>query len=103
HISLVDIYLPYITQTQLTPLQIIQSLRPLLRNSHVPHSEPKSIIICLHDVQSMSEVGTLRAAKGLKKEIRVAASMRKSGEIMCGVRAVVVDVDIEGSMRSDTS
>ncbi|KAJ4466351.1 hypothetical protein C8R41DRAFT_926093 [Lentinula lateritia] len=114
HISLVDTYLPYITQTQLTPLQIIQSLLPLLRNPHVPHSEPKSIIICLpaaetrvglafHGVQSMSAVGTLRAAKVLRKEIRVAASMGKSGEMMRSVRVVVVDVDIEGFMRSDAS
>ncbi|KAJ3912641.1 hypothetical protein F5877DRAFT_14641, partial [Lentinula edodes] len=101
HISLVDTYLPYITQTQLTSLHIIQSLLPLLRNPHVPHSEPKSIIICLpaaetrvglafHSVQSMSTVGTLRAAKVLRKEIRVAARMGKSGEIMRGVRVVVV-------------
>ncbi|KAJ3888605.1 hypothetical protein GG344DRAFT_89863 [Lentinula edodes] len=114
HISLVDTYLPYITQTQLTPLQIIQSLLPLLRNPHVPHSDPKSIIICLpaaetrvgsafSGVQSMSAVGTLRAAEVLRKEIRVAASTGKSGEMMRGVRVVVVDVDIEDSMRSDTS
>ncbi|KAJ3905936.1 hypothetical protein F5879DRAFT_948473 [Lentinula edodes] len=51
----------------------------------------------------MREVGTLRAAKVLRKEIRVAASMGNSGEMMRGVRVVVVDVDIKGSMRSDTS
>ncbi|KAH7876247.1 uncharacterized protein C8R40DRAFT_1169372 [Lentinula edodes] len=87
----------------LTPLQIIQPLLPLLRNPHGLPAVKTRVGLAFSDLQSMREVGTLRAAKVLRKEIRVAASMGNSGEMMRGVRVVVVDVDIEGIMRSDTS
>ncbi|KAJ3924826.1 MAG: hypothetical protein NXY57DRAFT_1033393 [Lentinula lateritia] len=63
-------YLPYKTQTQLTPLQIIQPLLPLLRNPHGLPAVKTRVGLAFSDLQSMREVGTLRAAKVLRKEIR---------------------------------
>ncbi|KAJ8072632.1 hypothetical protein PM082_016191 [Marasmius tenuissimus] len=100
HISLPDAYLPYLTYTQITPLQVIQSLLPMLR--HVPASGKKSIIICLpatetrfglpfSAVQSMSAAGTLRAVEVLRREIGVAALTGKS-DTMKNIRVVAVEV-----------
>ncbi|KAK1218851.1 hypothetical protein PQX77_018467 [Marasmius sp. AFHP31] len=100
HINLPDAYLPYLTYTQITPLQVIQSLLPLLR--HVPASGKKSIIICLpatetrfglpfSAVQSMSAAGTLRAVEVLRREIGVAALTGKS-DTMKNIRVVAVEV-----------
>lgn len=100
HISFQDNYLSYLTQTQITPLQVIQSLLPLLR--HVPSSGKKTIIVCLpatetrfglpfSSVQSMSAVSTMRAVEVLRREISVAAMAGKS-ETMKNIRVVAIEV-----------
>ncbi|KAK0196748.1 hypothetical protein F5146DRAFT_1012805, partial [Armillaria mellea] len=93
HISLQSDYLTYLTATQITPLQVIQSLLPLLRN--VPSKGKKPIIVCLpatdarvglpfSALQSMSAAGTLRA-------VEVAALTGKT-EAMRNISVVVADV-----------
>ncbi|KAL0573406.1 hypothetical protein V5O48_008554 [Marasmius crinis-equi] len=100
HVSLHNAYLPYLRYTQITPLQVIQSLLPLLR--HVPASGKKSIIVCLpatetrfglpfSAVQSMSASGTMRALEVLRREISVAAMTGKS-DTMKNIRVVAVEV-----------
>ncbi|KAF5388945.1 hypothetical protein D9757_005154 [Collybiopsis confluens] len=104
HISFSHTYLPYLTATQVTPLQIIQSLLPLLRNVHVPNrrDDKKSIVVCLpatetfmglpfSAIQSMSAIGTLRAVEILRREINVASITGKS-EMMKNVKVVEVNV-----------
>ncbi|KAG7448086.1 uncharacterized protein BT62DRAFT_930169 [Guyanagaster necrorhizus] len=100
HISLQSDYLPYLTSTQITPLQVIQSLLPLLRN--VPSKGKKPIVICLpatdarvglpfSSLQSMSAASTLRAVEVLRREIQVAALTGKT-EAMRNISVVVADV-----------
>ncbi|KAK0239750.1 hypothetical protein EDD85DRAFT_823179 [Armillaria nabsnona] len=100
HISLQSDYLTYLTATQITPLQVIQSLLPLLRN--VPSKGKKPIIVCLpatdarvglpfSSLQSMSAAGTLRAVEVLRREIQVAALTGKT-EAMRNISVVVADV-----------
>lgn len=115
HISLQDTYIPYLTATQITPLQVIQALLPLLRTGSARSRDKgkKSIIICLPatdarvglpfaSVQAMSASGTVRAAEVLRREIRVAATTERS-ESMQNINVVVVDVgafDIGSSFKS---
>ncbi|KAG7089696.1 hypothetical protein E1B28_011351 [Marasmius oreades] len=100
HVSFQDAYLPYLTHTQVTPLQVIQSLLPLLR--HVPSAGKKSIVVCLpatetrfglpfSSIQSMSAAGTMRAVEVLRREISVAAMTGKS-ETMKNIRVVAIEV-----------
>ncbi|KAK7467386.1 hypothetical protein VKT23_004442 [Stygiomarasmius scandens] len=100
HISLQDHYIPYLNATQITPLQVIQSLLPLLRN--MPSKGKKSIIVCLPatearvglpfaSINSMSAAGTLRAVQVLRREINLAALTGKS-ETMKNIKVVAVDV-----------
>ncbi|KAF9267632.1 hypothetical protein L218DRAFT_954823 [Marasmius fiardii PR-910] len=100
HVSLQDTYLSYLTQTQITPLQVIQSLLPLLR--HAPSSGKKSIIFCLpatetrfglpfSAVQSMSAASTMRAVEVLRREVSVAAMTGRS-ETMKNIRVVAIEV-----------
>ncbi|KAF9473779.1 hypothetical protein BDN70DRAFT_867110 [Pholiota conissans] len=104
HISLQDTYLPYLTATQVTPLQVIQALLPLLRtgSARTQDTGKKSVVICLPatdarvglpfaSVQAMSAAATLRAAEVLRREIRVAATTERS-ESMRNINVVVVDV-----------
>ncbi|KAF5373655.1 hypothetical protein D9758_000779 [Tetrapyrgos nigripes] len=100
HISLRDHYLPYLNATQITPLQVIQSLLPLLRN--MTSNGKKTIVVCLPAtearvglpfaaVSSMSAAGTLRAVEVLRREISIAALTGKS-ESMKNIKVVIVDV-----------
>ncbi|KAF8965227.1 hypothetical protein BDZ97DRAFT_1699675 [Flammula alnicola] len=116
HISLRDTYLPYLTATQITPLQVIQALLPLLRTGSARSRDTgkKSIVICLPatnarvglpfaSVQAMSAAGTLRAAEVLRREIRIAAMTERS-DSMQNINVVVVDVgtfDIGSSFSSE--
>ena len=117
HISLQHTYLPYLTATQITPLQVIQALLPLLRTGSARSRDKgkKSIIICLPatdarvglpfaSVQAMSAAGTIRAAEVLRREIRVAATTEHS-ESMKNINVVVVDVgklDVGAALKSLT-
>ncbi|KAF9527049.1 hypothetical protein CPB83DRAFT_857058 [Crepidotus variabilis] len=104
HVSLENTYLPYLTATQITPLQIIQSLLPLLRTGSARSRDygKKSIVFCLPatdarvglpfaSVQAMSAAGTLRGVEVLCREIKIAALTEKT-ETMKNIRIVVVDV-----------
>lgn len=95
-----DEYLPYLTATQITPLQVIQSILPLFRN--VSGNQEKSVIVCLpatatrvglpfSSIQSMSAAGTLRATEVLRREI-AAAGMTGKSESMKNINVVVVEV-----------
>lgn len=115
HISLQHTYLPYLTATQITPLQVIQALLPLLRTGSARSRDKgkKSIIICLPatdarvglpfaSVQAMSAAATIRAAEVLRREIRVAATTEHS-ESMKNINVVIVDVgtfDIGAAFKS---
>ncbi|KAF9075601.1 hypothetical protein BDP27DRAFT_1041115 [Rhodocollybia butyracea] len=108
HISLRSTYLSYLSRTQITPLQVIQGLLPLLRNVHVPSEkeEPKMVVVCVpsesatsvspglafKSLQTMSSVSTRAAISVLRDEVDVAARTGKS-EGMRGIRVVEVNVD----------
>lgn len=50
HISMRDTYLPYLTASQITPLQIVQALLPLLRTGAARTRDAgsnKSIVLCV--------------------------------------------------------
>lgn len=114
HVSLQHSYISYLNITQITPLQVIQSLLPLLRNAHVPNRGKKTIVVCLpateahmglpfSAVQSMSASSTLRAVEVLRREINVAALTGKF-ETMKNIKVVVADVgafDIGGGSSQD--
>lgn len=104
HVSLRDTYLPYLTATQITPLQVIQALLPLLRTGSARSRDKgkKSIIVCLPatdalvglpfaSVQAMSAAGTLRALEILRREIRI-ASMSDKSDAMQNINVITVDV-----------
>jgi NAD(P)-dependent dehydrogenase (short-subunit alcohol dehydrogenase family) len=102
HVSLQHSYISYLNVTQITPLQVIQSLLPLLRNAHVPNHGKKTIVVCLpateshmglpfSAIQSMSAASTERALEVLRREINVAALTGKS-ETMKNIKVVVADV-----------
>ncbi|KAF8201760.1 hypothetical protein BJ912DRAFT_1117148, partial [Pholiota molesta] len=115
HISLQDTYLPYLMATQVTPLQVIQALLPLLRTGSARSQDigKKSVVICLPatdarvglpfaSVQAMSAAATLRAAEVLRREIRIAATTERS-ESMRNINIVVVDVgafDVGGAFKT---
>ncbi|PPQ93237.1 hypothetical protein CVT25_015235 [Psilocybe cyanescens] len=115
HISLRDTYLPYLTATQITPLQVIQALLPLLRTVSARSRDKgkKSIIVCLPatdarvglpfaSVQAMSAAGTLRGVEILRREIRI-ASMTEKSDSMQNINVVVVDVGVFNTETSPNS
>ncbi|TFK30045.1 hypothetical protein FA15DRAFT_663372 [Coprinopsis marcescibilis] len=104
HLSLAADYLPYLQSTQITPLQVIQQLLPILRTGSARSRDKghKTIIVCLpaietrvslpfSAVQAMSAAGTLKAVETLRREIQMAALTGKS-EAMSSIKVVVVDV-----------
>lgn len=104
HISLHNTYLPYLSATHITPLQVIQALLPLLRTGPARSQDKgkKSIIVCLPatdacvglpfgSVQAMSAASTLRAVEILRREISIAALTDQS-ESMKNIKVVIVDV-----------
>ncbi len=115
HVSLRDTYLPYLTATQITPLQVIQALLPLLRTGSARSRDvgKKSIIVCLpatdarvglpfSSVQAMSAAGTLRGIEVLRREINISALTEKT-DSMQNIKVVVVDVgtfNIEPAVKS---
>ena len=92
HVQLQGEYLKYLNATHITPLQIIQALLPLMRNSPSRSRDSmkngkgkKSIVVCVPATDahvglpflgpsSMSAAATLRAVDVLRREVRVAAA-----------------------------
>ncbi|KAJ2913715.1 hypothetical protein MD484_g6688, partial [Candolleomyces efflorescens] len=117
HLSLGQDYLPYLNATQISPLQVIQQLLPLLRtgSARTQDKGKKSIIICLpavdthvslpfSAVQAMSAAGTLKAVEILRREVTMAAMTGKT-DSMKNIRIVTVDVgtiDIGSANRVQT-
>ncbi|KAF9030719.1 hypothetical protein BDZ89DRAFT_985252 [Hymenopellis radicata] len=110
NVSLENDYLPYLNATQITPLQVIQSILPLLRNVSSQDNKRKTIVVCLpatatrvglpfSSMQSISAAGTLRATEVLRRELSVAALTGKS-DAMKNIKLVVADI---GSFETDTS
>ncbi|EAU88708.1 hypothetical protein CC1G_01081 [Coprinopsis cinerea okayama7 len=104
HLSLAKDYLPYLTATQITPLQVIQQLLPILRTGSARARDKghKTIVVCLpavdtrvslpfSSVQAMSAAGTLKAVETLRREIQMAAVTGKA-ESMSSIKVVIVDV-----------
>jgi hypothetical protein len=106
HISLPETYLPYLTATHITPLQVIQALLPLLRTGPAfthDHKLEKTVVVCLPatdvrvglpfaGVRSMSAAAMERGVEVLRREIRAAGVNGKGAEAMRNVKVVVVDV-----------
>lgn len=106
HVPLNETYLPYLTATHITPLQVIQTLLPLLRAGSAITQDKgfkKSVVVCLPamdakvglpfaGVRSMSAAATERATEVLRREIRAAAVSGKGIEGMNNIKVVVVDV-----------
>ncbi len=105
--------MPYLTATQITPLQVIQSLLPLMRTGPAiarDNGLKKTIVVCLPaidtrvglpfaGIRSMSAAAMARGVEVLRREIRAAATTGKGAEAMRDVKVVVVDVgtfNIEG-------
>lgn len=92
HVQLQSEYLKYLNATHITPLQIIQALLPLMRNSPSRTRDSvkngkgkKSIVVCVPATDahvglpflgpsSMSAAATLRGIDVLRREVRVAAT-----------------------------
>lgn len=115
NISFQDKYIPYLTATQITPLQVIQSLLPLLRTGPARSRDKgkKSIIVCLPStdtrvglpfasIQSMAAASTLRAVEVLRREINIAGLTDKS-ESMQNIKVVIVDVGTFNVGTSESS
>ncbi|KXN86931.1 hypothetical protein AN958_09526 [Leucoagaricus sp. SymC.cos] len=106
HISLPETYLPYLTATHITPLQVIQALLPLLRTGPAftrDHGLEKTVVVCLPatdvrvglpfaGVRSMSAAAMERGVEVLRREIRAAGVNGKGAEAMRDVKVVVIDV-----------
>ncbi|KAG6844931.1 hypothetical protein H0H87_002415 [Tephrocybe sp. NHM501043] len=106
HISLQNTYLPFLSATHVTPLQVLQALMPLLRTGPARTRDKgrKSIIVCLPAIdarvglpfasmQAMSAAGTLRGVEVLRREINLAA-LTDQTESMKNIKVVVADVGI---------
>lgn len=126
NLGMQDVYPAYLQATHFTPLQVIQGLLPLMRNSAARTRDAvannhakKSIIFCLPatdarvglpfaGAQAMSAAATLRGAEVLRREIRL-ASMTEDAHTMKNIKVVVVDVGSIGavgqrvSQRSDAA
>ncbi|KAG5636414.1 hypothetical protein H0H81_008155 [Sphagnurus paluster] len=109
HISLHNTYLPFLSATHITPLQVLQALMPLLRtgSARARDKGSKSIIVCLpaiearvglpfSSMQSMSAASTLRAVEVLRREINLAALTGES-ESMKNIKVVVADIGAFGA------
>lgn len=108
HVSLAETYLPYLTATHITPLQVIQALLPLLRTGPAITRDKglkKTLVVCLPStdtrvglpfagVRSMSAAATERGVEVLRREVRAAGATGKGTEGMKSVKVVVVDVGI---------
>ncbi|KAF7440581.1 hypothetical protein PC9H_000927 [Pleurotus ostreatus] len=106
-------YLPYLTATHITPLQVFQCLLPLLRTGAAAAQDKgkKTMIVCLPvtaarvglpfaSMQAMASAATLRGIEVLRREIDVAALTDKT-ESMKNIKVVAVDVgafDLETSV-----
>ncbi|KAI0063432.1 hypothetical protein BV25DRAFT_428639 [Artomyces pyxidatus] len=109
HLHLHSDYLPYLTATHITPLQVIQALLPLMRTSPARTRDAsangkgkKSIVVCVPaadarvglpfaGARAMSAAATLRAVEVLRREIRIAA-LTGSAESMRDMNIVAIDV-----------
>ncbi|KAI9446261.1 hypothetical protein H4582DRAFT_1805041 [Lactarius indigo] len=109
HVQLQSEYLRYLNATHITPLQIIQALLPLMRNSPSRTRDSikngkskKSIIVCVQATDahvglpflgpsSMSAAATLRGVEVLRREVRVAAASGGS-EGMSDINVVSFEV-----------
>ncbi len=104
HISLRNTYVSYLTATQITPLQVIQALLPLLRTGSTRSRDigKQSIVVCLPatdahvglpfaSVQAMSAAGMLRAIEVLRREINI-TSLTDKADSMQNIKVVIVDV-----------
>ncbi|KAH0583671.1 hypothetical protein J132_00838 [Termitomyces sp. J132] len=106
HISLRNTYLPFLSATHITPIQILQAMMPLLRTgpARARDKGKKSIIVCLPAIdahvglpfasmQAMSAAGTLRGIEVLRREINL-ASLTDQTESMKNIKVVVADVGL---------
>ncbi|KAG5645080.1 hypothetical protein DXG03_007170 [Asterophora parasitica] len=106
HISLRNTYLPFLSATHITPLQVLQALMPLLRTgpARARDKGKKTIIVCLPAIearvglpfaamQAMGAASTLRGVEVLRREINLAALTDKS-ESMKNIKVVVADVGV---------
>ncbi|KAH9005339.1 hypothetical protein EDB86DRAFT_3190408 [Lactarius hatsudake] len=109
HVQLQSEYLKYLNATHITPLQIIQALLPLMRNSPSRARDSikngkskKSIVVCVQATDahvglpflgpsSMSAAATLRGVEVLRREVRVAAATGGS-EGMSDINVVSFEV-----------
>ena len=109
HVQLQGEYLKYLNATHITPLQIIQALLPLMRNSPSRTRDAirngkgkKSIVVCVPAIEarvglpfmgpsSMSATATRRAVDILRSEVRVAA-MTGGAEGMSDIAVVSLEV-----------
>ena len=109
HVQLQGEYLKYLNATHITPLQIIQALLPLMRNSPSRTRDAirngkgkKSIVVCVPAIDactgfpfmgpsSISASATRRAVDVLRREVRVAASTG-GAEGMNDIEVVSVEV-----------
>jgi Fungal family of unknown function (DUF1776) len=111
HVQLQSDYLEYLNATHVTPLQIIQALLPLMRNSPSRTRDAirngkgkKSIVVCIRaqdaDIgfpfrgpSSISATANRRAVEVLRREVRVAASTG-SAEGMSDIEVVSLEVGV---------
>jgi hypothetical protein len=104
HIPISASYSPYLQSSHLTPLQVIQSLVPLMRSSPARSRDKgsRSIIVCLPSTdtrvglpfagaRAMSAAATLKGVEILRREVGIAA-LGEGGEGMRKLRIVTVDV-----------
>ncbi|KAI0312381.1 hypothetical protein OF83DRAFT_1067259 [Amylostereum chailletii] len=109
HLDLYNEYMPYLTATHITPLQVIQALLPLMRTSPARAQDAasngkskKSIVVCVPaadarvglpfaSASAMSAAATARGVEVLRPEIRMAAS---TGDLpsMADINVIVTDV-----------
>lgn len=108
HISVPETYLPYLTATHITPLQVIQALLPLLRTGPAfaqDHRLDKTVIVCLPaldvrvglpfaSVGSMSAAAMERGVEVLRRELEVAGAHGQGTLMMRNIKVVVVDVGL---------
>ena len=114
-LALRDSYFNYLQATHFTPLNVLQALMPLLRNSPARARDDihrnkgkRSIVVCLPakdarvglpfaGAQAMSAAATLRGTEVLRREIHAAAT---TDEGMKNIKVVTVDVGSVGVQES---
>lgn len=111
NLGMQDAYPAYLQATHFTPIQVLQALLPLMRNS--PKHARKTIIVCLPSIdgrvglpfasaQAMSAAATLRGVEVLRREIRVAAvsdTWDSHARSMKNIDVVAVDVGNFGASQ----